>query len=137
VPKNAKYSIKNGNIKMLMVLQHIEAESVSPMPKVRMSLGNNSPINNWRLGKTPVECAVKMQVTKKSGSHPSPSKKDESSDWVLMYENVANEISARMTTAKQVMKSTLVEARLIAMLDIIAERTWLKKTHISNFSKVY
>ncbi len=111
---------------MLIVPQHIEADNVSPIPKDRMSLGNNSPINNWRLGKTPVACAVKIQVTNKRGSHPSPSKNDVSSEFDFMYEKVASEMSARMTTDKQVMKSTLVEARLIAMLDNVAERTCLK-----------
>ena len=111
---------------MLTVPQHIEADSVSPIAKDRMSLGNNSPISNWILGKTPVACAVKIQVTKKSGIHPSPSKYEVSSDCDFIYEKVASEMSDRETTAKQVIKSTLVEARLIAMLDITAERTCLK-----------
>ena len=115
---------------MLIVAKLRPEEMVNPMLRDLISLGNNSPISKWKIGKTPIQCADTVQSTNTRGRNPKESRKELSSECVFKYEKVAREMSAKIIIEMQLTKRTLIEALLITKLDSVAEKTWNKQYSI-------
>ena len=110
--------------KILTVPKLRPTDIVKPILMDLISLGNNSPINKWKIGKTPIECAETVQSTNARGRNPSESRNELSSECVFKYDKVAKEMSAKMLTETQLTKRTLLDARLIIKLESAADKTW-------------